>query len=65
MATIKICDKCGATHSELLKVKGYRWMKLMDKEDYKHRMLIKIDLCDNCEALIQNEIWSFIKGIEQ
>jgi len=65
MATIKICDKCGATHSELLKVKGYRWMKLMDKDDYKHRMLIKVDLCDNCEALIQNEIVSFLTGIEQ
>jgi hypothetical protein len=59
MATIKICDCCGI-YSTIAKVGGYRWMKLMDKDDYKHTMLIKLDLCDKCEALIQNEIWAFI-----
>jgi hypothetical protein len=49
MATIKICDNCGVKNEPPdNQVRGYRWMRLMDKNDYKHRMLIKIDLCDFC-----------------
>jgi hypothetical protein len=33
-------------------VSPYRWMRVMDKYNYKHKMLIKIDLCDDCASKV-------------
>ena len=47
MATIKICDKCGTREGT---IRGFRWMALMDKDNYKHTMIIKVDLCEYCHG---------------
>ena len=60
MATIKICDLCGISNN-VTRVRGYRWMGLMDKHDYKHRMLIKVDLCDNCQPGVYQVIINHLR----
>jgi hypothetical protein len=63
MATIKVCDRCGATDGNFAKdgsVRGFRWMGLMDRHHYKHEMQIKADLCVNCNTEITEMINKFL-----
>jgi len=46
------CDNCKKGDSKKNHVSPYRWMRVMDKYNYKHRMLIKIDLCDKCASKV-------------
>jgi hypothetical protein len=58
MATIRVCDKCDALSTEK-DIRGYRWMVLMDKNNYKHGNKLKLDLCSNCAEVIEKHILSF------
>jgi len=55
MSTIRICDKCKAPNTEV-KVRGFRWMGVMDKCNYKHDMFVKVDLCKVCESKVRGVI---------
>lgn len=48
----RICDNCMEKDSSDNPVSPYRWMRVMDKYNYKHKMLIKIDLCDDCASKV-------------
>ena len=48
----RVCDNCMEKDSKKNRVSPYRWMRVMDKYNYKHKMLIKIDLCDNCASKV-------------
>ena len=44
------CDNCNKDDSEKNHVSPYRWMRVMDKYNYKHIMLVKMNLCDECAS---------------
>lgn len=48
----RLCDNCGVKDSKKNNVSPYRWMRVMDKYNYKHRILVKVDLCDDCASKI-------------
>lgn len=56
MATVRVCDKCKAQSTEYKKIRGFRWMGLMNEENYKHSMFIKADLCPLCEMKVRQAI---------
>ena len=56
----KYCDRCGVDSTQDFVIRSYRWMRLMDNYHYKHSMLVKVDLCDQCANMIHLQIEDFI-----
>jgi len=61
--SLKFCDHCERQQNEVNPVRSYRWMRIMDNLDYKHNIILKIDLCYTCHEKVMESFKPILKTL--